>query len=213
MTTLLLVRHGQSMANLSDTFAGHTDVPLSDLGKKQAKMTAAFIAENYNVSAVYSSDLLRALATAQQVAGALGLSVTADKGLREIYGGEWEGVHYPDLPKRNPKEFEIWSKDIGKASCPAGESVAQLQQRLMTTLRRIAKENEGKTVVIASHGCAIRSVMSYCSGQGLDGMQGIHWVSNASVTEIVVENDVFELKRAGLDAHLKEFTSTVGKGV
>ncbi len=213
MTTFLLIRHGQSQANLDNIFAGHTDVPLTELGQKQAKLTADFIAGNFAVDAVYASDLARAFATGEAVAKAFGLPITAHKGLREIYGGDWEQAHYPDLPVKYPKEFSVWLKDIGNAYCPSGESVRELQQRLVATLSEIANENEGKTVVIATHACAIRSVMSYCEQKGVEGMKDIPWVSNASVTIVEVEDGKFLLKQAGLDEHLKDFFTTFSIGV
>ncbi len=213
MTRFLLIRHGQSAANLDNIFAGHTDVPLTELGEKQAKLTADFIAENFAVDAVYASDLLRAFVTGEAVAKAFGLPITAHKGLREIYGGDWEKAHYPDLPVKYPKEFNVWLQDIGNAYCPSGESVRELQERLAATLSEIANENEGKTVAVATHACAIRSVMSYCEQQGIEGMKDIPWVSNASVTIVEVEDGRFLLRQAGLDEHLRDFSTAFGIGV
>ncbi len=213
MTTLLLIRHGQSRANLENVFAGHYNAPLTDLGKMQAQMTADFIKERYRVDAVYASDLDRAFVTGQTVAETVGLTAIADKGLREIYGGEWEGADYLRLPERYPEVFGVWLGDIGRAQCPAGESTAQVQQRLMETLRRIVSDNEGGTVAVATHACAIRCVMSYCIYKGVEQMGQVPWVSNASVTVIEAENGEFSIKAAGLDEHLKNFTTTLGGGV
>ncbi len=213
MTTFLLIRHGQSAANVDETFAGHRDVPLTELGVKQAKLTAKFVNENFAVDAVYASDLSRAFVTGQAVAEVMNLPIVAEKGMREINGGIWEGTYYPDLPLQYPTEFNVWLQDIGNACCPGGETVRQMQQRLVATLRRIADENEGKTVAVATHACAIRGIMSYCKERGVDGMKDIPWVSNASVTIIEVENGEFLLKKAGLDEHLRDLSTAFSKNV
>ena len=90
MTKLLIIRHGQSQANLDGIFVGHVDSPLSDLGKQQAEVTADFIVSNYHVDAVYASDLERAFYTGKTVADRLGLPITAVRGMREIFAGDWK---------------------------------------------------------------------------------------------------------------------------
>lgn len=213
MTTLLLIRHGQSVANLENVFAGHLDKPLTELGLRQARLTAEFIKENFAVDAVYASDLSRAFETGRATAEAFGLTAVADPQLREIYGGKWEGANYLKLPETYPEEFGVWLADIGKARCPEGESTAEVQRRLVAALRRIAGENDGKTVAIATHACAIRSVMSYCRDKSTENMHLVPWVSNASVTVMEVSDGELAVKEAGLDGHLARLATSFGSGV
>ena len=159
MTQLLIIRHGQSCANLDGVFVGHVNSPLSDLGKDQAEATANYIVSNYHVDAVYASDLERAFYTGNAVAQKLGLPITADDQLREIFAGDWEGVKFDDLSANYGEPYQLWLRDIGMAQCPNGESVAQLQNRFVGALRRIAQEHDGETVVIASHATPIRTFM------------------------------------------------------
>ena len=189
MTTILLIRHGQSVANLENVFAGHLDKPLTELGVKQARLTAEYIKENFSVDAVYASDLSRAFATGKEVADSLGLTVISDRELREVDGGKWEGANYLTLPEEYPEEFGIWLSDIGHARCPEGESTAEAQQRMVSALRRIARDNEGRTVAVATHACVIRCVMSYCKDKSTENMKDVPWVSNASVTVLKVERE------------------------
>jgi len=213
MTTLLLIRHGQSVANLENVFAGHLDKPLTELGVKQARLTAEYIKENFSVDAVYASDLSRAFATGKAVADAFGLKAVPDKELREIYGGKWEGANYLTLPEEYPEEFGIWLSDIGHARCPEGESTAEVQRRMVAALRRIARDNEGRTVAVATHACVIRCVMSYCKDKSTENMKDVPWVSNASVTVLKAEKGEFFIKEAGIDRHLGALSSAFGKGV
>ena len=77
MTTVLLIRHGQSVTNVTQVFTGHYDVPLSPLGQEQARRTAAYLQKNFRIDAIYASDLMRAMQTAQPTAAAFGLPVDA----------------------------------------------------------------------------------------------------------------------------------------
>ena len=118
MTKLLIIRHGQSEANLQGVFVGHTNSPLSDLGKQQAEVTAEYIVSNFHVDAVYASDLERAFYTGKAVADRLGLSVTAVKGMREIFAGDWETVKFDTLSAEYGEPYQLWLRDIGLAhSC------------------------------------------------------------------------------------------------
>ena len=202
MTTFLLIRHGESLANVNGRFAGHLDVPLSETGHTQAAITAEYIRSHYTVDAVYASDLVRAFDTGKAVADRLNLPVTPDNAFREIFAGDWEGAVYDDLPKRFPASFHIWLTDIGNAVCDHGESVAHLQERVLTALRRIAAEHDGQTVAIATHATPIRSLQCFCEGKPLGDMKTVPWVSNASITVVEYDNDAFRLFEVGKDAHL-----------
>ena len=213
MTKLLIIRHGQSEANLQGVFVGHTNSPLSDLGKQQAEVTAEYIVSNFHVDAVYASDLERAFYTGKAVADRLGLSVTAVKGMREIFAGDWETVKFDTLSAEYGEPYQLWLRDIGLAHPTNGESTAQLQQRIADTLRTIAEANDGKTVVVATHATPIRTFMHHCSGLPLREMKNIPWVSNASVTTAVYENGRFTIIEAGHDAHLGDMRTALPKNV
>ena len=202
MTNFLIIRHGQSRANLDETFAGHTDAPLSDLGRAQVQRTAEYIVSHFRVDRVYASDLHRAFDTAKAVADRLGMPVIAEPDLREIFAGEWEGVPFDALHARGGEPWRIWIGDIGRAVCPGGESVAQLQARVVAALRRIARENEGKTVVIGTHATPIRVLQCHCLGLPPEEMKNLRWVPNASVTTVLAEGDRLMLESAGYADHL-----------
>ena len=120
MTTVIFVRHGQSTANLEHVFAGHTDAPLTELGKKQAQNTANFL-KDYPICAIYSSDLMRSMQTAEPTGKLHNLPVIPDRELREIYAGEWEGRSYEELMEKYADSFTIWRTDCGRAH-PEGAS-------------------------------------------------------------------------------------------
>lgn len=203
MTTLLLIRHGQSLANLSRYFAGHMDPPLTELGLAQADCTATFVVRQYPVSAVYSSDLKRASQTGAKVAQLLDLPVHTERGLREIYAGQWEGKPFDEIQQHFPQDYHCWLTDIGHCQPTGGESAEALLSRVEETLRRIAEENPDGIVAVATHATAIRAIQSKVSGVGLAGMKDVPWVVNASVTELHYENGQFFLGKIGQAAHLQ----------
>lgn len=213
MTRLLFVRHGQSEANLEGVFAGQIDPALTELGYRQAECTAEFIARTYTVDGIYSSDLQRAYHTGLAVSEKLGLPITTDQGLREIFAGDWEGRTFVDLAEERAPAYVRWFEDIGHAQCPNGESVAELADRLYQTVCRIAEANPGKTLVLASHATPIRTVQWRASGQDLGFMQQIPWVSNASVSEFAYENGVLTPVKLSQDAHLADMKTELPSNI
>lgn len=213
MTRILLIRHGQSTANVKKIFAGNFNSPLSELGMLQAEQTAEYIAENYKVDKIYSSDLERALSVGKAIGDKLHIDVTAQKNLREISAGLWEGCSFEELYERFPSYRDVWLNDIGNATCDGGESVAQLQKRFVSAVTDIAEANYGKTVVITTHATSIRVMQCFCEKKTLDEMKNVPWVSNASVTELEYTGGEFSIVRVGYDAHLGECVSRLPSNV
>lgn len=211
MTTLLLVRHGQSESNLLDFFTGQTDIKMVKAGEIQAERTAEYIKRTYKVDAIYASDLVRAYKTGEIIGNALGLKPIKDAELREIYAGEWETKKFTELINNYGEEYDKWLHDIGNCHPTGGESVKDMSERTISALTRIARENDGKTLVIAFHATPIRACQCLFSGLTLDSMKDVKWVSNASVTEVKFENDSFELVKVGCDEHLGDLRTYLSK--
>lgn len=202
-TTLLFIRHGQSMANVSGVFAGHLDVPLSELGRKQAEELKEYLLSKYKIDAIYSSDLSRAYETALPIAMALGLSIQKDSALREIDGGKWEGLSQEEIAARYPRDHAVWRNDIGLARCTGGESMQEVQRRGIAEAARIAKRHPGQTVLLATHAGFLRAMQCYWQKLPLSEMKDIQWVPNASVTEVQYDDGAYELVRLGEASFLK----------
>lgn len=209
MTTLILVRHGESEANRQGIFAGQINPDLQNKGLKQAELTAKYIADNYKVDKIYSSDLQRAYKTALCIADILNLEVIPEQNLREINGGNWEGVKFDDLVYEYADEYSMWLNHIGHSGCVGGETVKQLGDRIMNALTRIAQDNEGKTIVIATHGTPIRAAQSIIRSGTLDEMENIPWVSNASVTIFEYNNNIWKEVVTSEDTHLAQLKTVL----
>lgn len=213
MTTFLLIRHGQSVANLDDLFAGIYDKGLTELGHTQAACTARFIADTYPVDRIYSSNLPRAFSTAEHLARLLGLPVTPCPGVREIFAGDWEGRPFAELKQTHPEAYRLWMTDIGLSRCPGGESVEEVAKRVHAALEQIARENEGKTVAVFAHATPIRTMQWHVTGKPLSFLQQVPWVSNASVTELSYADGRFSMVKVSQDAHLQELRTVLPSSV
>jgi len=181
MTRMIFVRHGQSKGNLLRRFYGQTDGPLTEKGIEQAAVTAKHLAD-VHIDVVYASDLCRAYETGRIIAEPHGLTPVPSKELREIFAGEWENMVFEDIAEKYPKTFDIWMHDIVNSAPDGGESVRHLAERIKNEVWRIAAENEGKTVLIAIHATPIRVLQCEWEGIGIDGMNDVPWVPNASVS-------------------------------
>lgn len=196
MIKFLIVRHGESLGNLNNIYLGHTDWDLSERGYHQAEMTAEFL-KNEKIDVIYSSDLIRAYNTVLPMARQRGMEIIKDRNLREIYAGLWEGKKYDELSSVYEKEYDVWKKNIGNARCTGGESVMELQDRIINELTKIAEENEGKTVLIGTHATPIRALAAAANNVSKDFMYEIPWAVNASVTTAEYLNGKFVIKEYG----------------
>ncbi|MBR2937699.1 MAG: histidine phosphatase family protein [Oscillospiraceae bacterium] len=200
-TTFLLVRHGQSEANLKDVFAGHSGYSLTALGREQAARTAEYIKNTYPVDAVFSSDLPRAFQTAEYTARAFGLPITTDARFREIFAGSWEGVQFGRLEEEYPEDFAIWLKDIGNARCTDGESVKELIERVFSGLEAIA--DRGKCIVVVAHATPLRAALWKASDVSGVDIQKISWGSNCAISEFTLEDGKLSAVRVNYVGHLE----------
>lgn len=209
LTMLYLVRHGQSMANITDTFAGSSDFELTKLGVRQAELLSSYF-ENIFVNSIYSSDLSRAVNTIMPTAEKKGIKIIKDRKLREIFGGEWENKSFDYINENYSEDFLIWKTDPRNACCPGGESVADVEKRVFDEITKIAEKNIGKNVVVATHAMAVRTFVSAVSGIDI---KDVPWVSNASVSSFYYDDGVFSLKQSGYDDYLCDIKTTFNHNI
>ncbi len=211
MTRFIVVRHGNSLGNFKRIFLGHTDWGLSEIGEEQAKKTTEYL-NQFHIDKVYSSDLSRAYDTVLASANARGLKIHKRKALREIFAGEWEAQNMAELPVRFPESFDVWRNDIGKATCDGGESLKELYKRVKTAMNKIAKENDGKTVLIGTHATVIRTLNCIWHNDKVENLQQYEWPTNASVSIVeYLGNDRYNIIEYGYDKHLEGIITKVPK--
>ncbi|MBE7001628.1 MAG: histidine phosphatase family protein [Ruminococcaceae bacterium] len=212
-TTILLVRHGQSEGNILNVFTGHSGYSLSDLGHKQAALTAAYILGNYTVDAVYSSDLPRAFQTAEHIAKAFSLPIVTDCRVREINAGAWENKRFTDLPDLYPEDFTVWCEDLVHARCTGGESVSEVAERTENALREFAAANPGKCIVVVAHATTIRSMLWKLTGGTKEAMEALTWGCNCSVSKLTYTDGELQLESAYYGDHLRGFSTALPSDV
>ena len=209
-TTLYLVRHGQSIGNSLGKMLGHTDIDLTELGYKQADMTAEAL-RNVEFCAIYSSDLIRAYNTAQASAKLHNLNVVASAGLREIYLGDWEGIDKSRLKNDYSELFlKGWRENYGTFCCPGGESIYDATMRVYGALEEIARKHEGQTVMATLHAGVIRGFWGVISGIPKE-----KWAtetvfpSNSSYSIIEYDGEKFTPVSYSNDEHMGEFVTRI----
>ena len=211
-THVYLIRHGESEGNARNAFLGYTDLKLTAKGKTQAEQTADYL-QTLKVDTVYASDLLRAYHTAQATAKRLGMRVVKDERLREIYCGEWKNQPFSILEEKYKESYAVWLNNIGLAQTDGGESVAQLQARIVSAVTDIAMQNVGKTVFIFTHATPIRCFAGYCQRKSLAQLKDLPWASNASVTHAVFADGAFTLVEYSKDDFLGELKTELPDNV
>ncbi|MDZ7678416.1 MAG: MSMEG_4193 family putative phosphomutase [Acidimicrobiales bacterium] len=180
---VLLVRHGQTPST-GTVLPGRTPgLHLSDQGRSQAEAVARRITAMKKVAAVYASPLERTRETAAPIARELGMRVRRDKGLLECDFGDWTGRDLKDLAKL--PEWKTVQQAPSRFRFPGGESFAEMQLRVTTTVQRLAGLHRGETVVVVSHADPIKAVVNEATGAHLDAFQRLV-VSPCSVTALLV---------------------------
>jgi probable phosphoglycerate mutase len=149
-TRVLLVRHGQSQGNAERRFGGHSPTPLSRLGRRQAEATARALAA-VGVTAIYSSDLLRAVQTAEPLARATGLEIRRTAALRERSVGLMEGLTFEEAAAAHPEEYAALLRRDFEHVLAGGESYRQLLDRASAELDAAVERHRGGTVAVFSH--------------------------------------------------------------
>jgi len=201
LTRVIFVRHGQTSWNQEGKYQGHSDISLNERGIKQGNLVAKRLA-NEKISAIYSSDLLRAQQTAEAIAEYHGLSVITKPEFREINFGIWEGLTYQEI-------MEDWSEILtamyskpGEIGPPQGESFQVVKQRVTRSLQECIAEHQEQTIVLVSHGGTMRVLLCAALGIGLDKMWSmrqdssainiIEYIDNRPVVALV--NDTWHVK-------------------
>ena len=151
-TRLIAIRHGETAWNVDTRIQGHLDIPLNDTGLWQARQVGQALAHE-PVAAIYSSDLLRAWATAEAVAQATGAPLTPERGLRERCFGDFQGRTFQQIEDESPEQALRWRKrDPDFVPDGGGESLSMLRERIERTVHAIAARHPGQQIVLVAHG-------------------------------------------------------------
>jgi len=162
-TRLFLVRHGATTLSAEDRFAGSTDVPLSEEGRRQAAALSERLRPD-PIAAVYCSPMRRTVETASILAEPHRVDPVTRPGLREIDHGRWEGLTRHDVETRYHDEYLRWEEDPFTVAPAGGECGVDVMARALPVIRAIVESHEGQQILVVSHKATIRLVISSLLG-------------------------------------------------
>jgi broad specificity phosphatase PhoE len=162
-TRIFLIRHGATELSAEDRFAGEVDVPLSDVGRNQARLLAKRLSSE-QIAAVYCSPLGRTRETASILAAPHAIEVQPCDGLREISHGHWEGKTRAEVEKDYPKEYQRWELDPFSFAPAGGETGLSVTARAIPALLEIVENHCDCQVMVVSHKATIRLLLSNILG-------------------------------------------------
>lgn len=180
MTQLFLVRHGATEWNKQKLAQGTADIELTEDGRKQAIEIAERLSHE-KLTAVFSSDLKRAMDTAGPIALAHGFEVIADRRLREIDQGEWTGLHVDEIKRRWP---DMWGPARHYSARPDGESPEQVRTRALAAIRDIVEAHPDGPVAVVSHGGTIRWISAEALGYDAVRSARIRGLGNGALVAV-----------------------------
>ena len=191
-TNVLLIRHGQSRGNAERRFGGHTSTPLSARGHKQAEATARGL-KSESLTAIYSSDLTRAMETARPLSQLIGLPINGTHAFRERSVGVMEGLTFEDAAQQHPEQYAALLRRDFEHVLTGGESYRQLLDRAWQKLDEIIAQNRGGRIAVFSHTGTICILALHLMG-ALDSPElKPVWIasSNCGITRFELRDDGF----------------------
>jgi len=165
MTSVYLVRHGQTAWNKEEIFRGRTDVPLDETGLKQAELAGQYF-KGIEIHAIYSSPLSRAWQTAQKIAQIQTVKVEPLEGILDMSFGDWEGHAHQEIRKMDNETYRQWVESPHLVKLPGGESLDDVRGRVMAALEEVLRKHSEKTIVLVSHRVVCKVMI--CTILGLD---------------------------------------------
>jgi len=198
---LILIRHGESTWNRERRIQGQLDPPLSEQGHEQAYRVAGRLARR-QVEALYTSDLIRASQTAAPIASALGVEARPMKELREIFLGDWEGLHTNELAQRFPEAWDAWTREPSWDVVPRGEGASAFEARVASALEHLFEAHAHGDAIVVTHGGVIQIALHSVVGRPSHGLFPFR-ISNGSVSIVERRNGRMVIATVNDTSHLE----------
>lgn len=182
LTTIYLLRHGETDWNKNSIFQGHTDIELNENGISNAKKVADNLAE-INIDQIYSSDLKRAVKTASFTAADKKLFVNKDQRIREISFGVWEGLKYKEIKDKYSQKLSQWQKNPEEIAPAKGENMLDFKLRVDNFFKEILNNHQGEKILVVTHGGVIKLFLTIIFSMELKKFWQFQ-IDNNSLTKI-----------------------------
>ena len=199
-TTLLLLRHAQTTSNVDGRYMGSMNEDLSEEGIWQASRLADRL-RSWPIAKIWSSPLLRAVHTAEALARSRGLPTEQDGDLTEIDIGDWQGMFGTEIALRYPDLWKTWRTDPASFQAPNGESLVQVQHRVVVAMDRIASAMQDQMAALVTHDVVIRSLVAHCLGVTTSVYRRLE-IANASLTVVQETGGRWRLRLLNDTGHL-----------
>jgi probable phosphoglycerate mutase len=206
-TQIIAIRHGETDWNLASRIQGHTDIPLNANGERQALQLAQSLADT-PLAHIYSSDLQRALRTAQALAQANGAALSTHTDLRERSFGNYEGFRFADIEVSDPPSALRWRKRDPVFAPPQGESLQVLQARVAQVVAELAAGHLGQQIALVAHGGVLDCLYRLATHQEIQSprtwelantsVNRLLWTPDSGLT-LVGWGDTSHLRIVGMD--------------
>ena len=201
MTEIYIIRHTQAEGNRYRMMQGFWDGNVTEKGRLQIEALAERF-RDISVDAVYSSDLSRAMLTAEAAARWRKLPIQTREDLRELNIGPWEQKFFGNIQYETPELAESFLHDAENWRLEGAETFPHVRQRALRALTEIAKENDGKTIAVVSHGITIRCIMSGITGIPLSDDRRLPIFKNTAVTKLHWDGEKFHVEYMNDASHL-----------
>lgn len=207
-TKIIIVRHGQTEWNIRGIRQGHLDSRLTERGLAQAKALGQRLGRE-KFTALYSSDLGRAVQTAQEVSSVTGHAIIKDARLRERHLGIFQGLNAEEINAKYPEERRLMRTSGPGYVIPGGESMVQQVERNVAFLDNLAQKHEGETIVVVTHGGVVSGFFRYTLAIPLEAPRRFEFV-NAGLNVFAREDDNWMLLTWGDISHLAPGAASEG---
>lgn len=202
MTTIYMVRHGETEWNAAHRMQGWTDIPLNERGREQTLYVAKKF-ENIPLDVIYTSPLQRAVVTAEAIRGKRDIPIIEERGIKEINLGKWDG-HTPDeMDVLYPGQYDIWRNTPGEVHVEGGETFKGLQERAWKAFLSIIGKNEGKTILLVSHMGCLSTILFKIAGYPLNDLWK-HPIGNCALCEVEVSGGDMEIVKWAEDDYIPD---------
>jgi len=199
MLHLLLVRHGETEWNVQRRYQGQSDIPLSELGVRQAEFIAKRLA-GQTIDAIYASDLERAWETASIIANQCNLEVFSEPRLRELKFGILEGLTFEEAEEQYPEMIAAWLEDFNNT--PEGaETIDLFNTRVVSLLDDLRGKHDEQVVLLVGHGGSLSETLRILLGLSREKRWYLE-MENASLSEVSIAEDYVSIRRMNDTCHL-----------
>lgn len=173
VTTLYLIRHGETEGAEKRRYKGTIDVLLSENGVRQMERVAEYLRRVTSLKAIYTSDLSRAVKSAKIIAKPHSINPNVIPSLRERNFGIWEGMSFDEIREKYPREFDAWAGNPLKFSPMEGESTLEVRERVIGVFEKIIGNHNSGCIAIVAHGGVNRIILCHILGIPLENIFSI----------------------------------------